>query len=98
MSMTKKDFEAIAHCFTPFSEEGERGTGRAKPLRMIGSATSIVALLIPVFQEINPRFDMNATMKGNKMEYGSFEHIMINLVVFIAVIGPIAISVYFDRK
>jgi|TARA_R100001443_G_scaffold59269_1_gene69646 hypothetical protein len=60
MSMTKKDFEAIAHCFTPFSEEGERGTGRAKPLRMIGSATSIVALLIPVFQEINPRFDMNA--------------------------------------
>jgi len=37
-------------------------------------------------------------MKGYNMEHGSLEHIMINLVVFIAVIGPIAISVYFDRK
>tara|TARA_A100001201_G_scaffold40379_1_gene41739 strand:+ start:249 stop:551 length:303 start_codon:yes stop_codon:yes gene_type:complete len=59
MSMTKKDFESIAHCFTPFTEEGERGIGRQKPLRMICTAPAMAALLIPVFQEINPRFDMN---------------------------------------
>ena len=76
MSMTKKDFEAIAHCFTPFSEEGERGTGRAKPLRMIGSATSIVALLIPVFQEINPRFDMNRFLYACGFSSAEKEEIM----------------------
>ena len=59
MAMTKQDFEAIAHCFTPFSEHGERGTDRDKPLRLIGSPVAIVALLIPVFLDINPRFDMN---------------------------------------
>tara|TARA_R100000231_G_scaffold121979_1_gene92148 strand:- start:3006 stop:3263 length:258 start_codon:yes stop_codon:yes gene_type:complete len=58
MAMTKKDFEAIAHCFTPFTEYGERGIGN-KPLRMTGTTTTIMAQLVPVFIAANPRFEMN---------------------------------------
>lgn len=54
--MTKKDYEAIANCFHPFTE-------KADGIRMIGSATAFAAMLILYFEDDNPRFDRTKFLK-----------------------------------
>ena len=54
--MTKKDYEAIADCFHPF-------TDKADGIRMIGSATAFAAMLIQYFEDDNPAFDRTKFLK-----------------------------------
>jgi hypothetical protein len=54
--MTKKDYEAIANCFHPF-------TGKADGIPMIGSATAFAAMLILYFEDDNPGFNRTKFLK-----------------------------------
>lgn len=54
--MTKKDYEAIANCFHPF-------TSKADGIPMIGSATAFAALLIDYMESDNKRFDRTKFLK-----------------------------------
>ena len=57
-TMTKKDYEAIAKMFHPY-------TAKAEGLRMLGNTVSFAAHLIEYMEKDNPNFDRLRFMKAS---------------------------------